>query len=124
MEKARAARTNVAQAIRLKDDEGCLGCSSSRADYWVQKKAQMYQERVSVAFTQLQHWNLVADPGTHSYKEIIPSVLYGWEIDMACLPPFQHTILRKCVTPFECNIAEDILPLALEMKLGRVAAYR
>ena len=124
MEKARAARTNVAQAIRLKDDEGWPGCSLSRAAYCIQKKAQMNQERVSIAFTRLHHWNLVADPGTHSYKEIMPAVLYGWEIDMACLPPFQHIIPGKCVTPFECNLAEDIHPLALDMKLERVAAYR
>ena len=84
----------------------------------------MYQERVSIAFTQLQHWNLVADPGTHSYKEVMPAVLYGWEIDMACLPPFQHIIPDTFVTPSERNLADDILPLALEMKLERVAAYR
>ena len=75
MEKARAARTNVQEAIRLKDDEQSLGCSSSRADFSIQKKVQMYQERASVAFIQLDHWNLVADPGTHTYKEIMPAVL-------------------------------------------------
>ena len=33
MEKALAARANVEQAIRLKDDEASLGCSSSQAEF-------------------------------------------------------------------------------------------
>ena len=40
-------------------------------------------ERMSVLFAQLDHWDVVADPGTHSYKEVMPAAVYGWPMDMA-----------------------------------------
>ena len=68
------------QALRLKDDEPTLDCSDSRAEKWMQKRDLMYTERVHAAkFPQVQHWNLFADPGIHSYKDIMPSVAYSWE---------------------------------------------
>ena len=125
MAKAREKRTNLEQAIRLKDDEATLGCSDSRAESWMQKKSLMYQERVhAFKFPQVQHWNLIADPGTHSYKEIMPSVAYSWELNMACLPPYQHLLPGKLVTSNDCVLAEDMVPLAAERKLERVATYR
>ena len=78
MEKAMQARTNVEQALRHKDDEDSLGCSASNAEMWGQKKIKMYGGRTSSVFTNRYHWNLVADPGTHAYKEVMPAVLYGW----------------------------------------------
>ena len=37
MAKAREKRTNLEQAIRLKDDEPTLGCGQSRGEMWMQK---------------------------------------------------------------------------------------
>ena len=85
----------------------------------------MYAERVRASkFPQASHWNLVADPGTHSYKDIVPPVAYSWEINVACYPPYQHLIPGKLVTSFDCELAEDMVPLAEERKLERVATYR
>ena len=125
MEKAHHARANVAQAIRLKDDDASLGCSSSRAEVWAQKKNQMYCERTTAVFTHTYHWNLVADPGTHTYKEVMPAVLYNWEEDMGCYTQFQYLLQGKGgVTAADCQMEDDIETLAQEMKLERVASYR
>ena len=124
MAKARASGADLVQALRLKDDAPDLGCSSSRAEAWMQKKQLMYDARVHLAFPHMRHWNLVADPGTHSYKDIMPSVLYGWQVNMACFPPFQHLLPGKAVTIYDAELEEDLAPLAAERKLERVATYR
>ena len=95
MDKAHHARAIIEQAVRLKDDDASLGCSSSRAEVWAQKKNQMYCERTTAVFTHTYHWNLVADPGTHTYKEVMPAVLYSWEVDMGCFPQFQYVLPSK-----------------------------
>jgi len=124
MERAQIARTNVEQAIRLRTDDADLGCSTTVADVWAQKMMQMYMERTSYVFTQLVHWNLASDPGSHSYKDVMPSVLYSCELNIACLPQFQHLLPFKTVTKSDCQLDEEIVPYAEEMKLERVAAYR
>ena len=50
---------------------------------------------MAALFTQLDHWNLVADPGTHSYREVMPAALYGWDLDMVGFCPFQRLIPAK-----------------------------
>ena len=73
----------------------------------------------------MHHWNLVADPGTHAYKDVMPAVLYGWEIQEACYPPFQYLLPGKGgVTIFDCELEDDMVQMSLEMKLERVATYR
>ena len=54
----------------------------------------------------------------------MPSVLYGWECDMGCYPQFQHLIPGRAVTPYDCDLEDDLVPLAANMKLERVATYR
>ena len=126
MEKALQSRANVEQSLRLKDDEDNLGCADKNGQTWGQKKIVMYGERASAVFTCIYHWNLVADPGTHAYKEVMPAVLYGWEIDEACYPSFQYVLPGKGgVTIFDCELETDaMVQMSLEMKLERVATYR
>ena len=56
----------------------------------------------------------------------MPAVLYGWEIDEACLPPFQWVLPSKGgVTEFDANLDDDMIEiLAQKPKLERVATYR
>ncbi len=123
MEKAQVARVSMAQAIALGSDDARLGCCTSTAYTWTQKLNQLYMHRCSV-FTQANHWCMVADPGTHAYKDLMVSALYSWELDAACFPQFQHLIPGKVITARDCNADEDILSLSFELKLERVAAYR
>ena len=55
----------------------------------------MYFERMSALFAQLDHWNVVADPGTHSYKEVMPAAVYGWNLDRVGFCPFQRLLPAK-----------------------------
>ena len=95
MEKARAARTNLVQAIRLKNDESSLGCSSSRAEAWMTKKDLMYNQGLEIVLPLETHWNMVAGPGTHSYTDVMPSVVHTWQMDMGAFKlqykKFSHT---------------------------------
>ncbi len=38
----------------------------------------------------VHHYNLVSDPGTHSYKEVLVSLLWTWEISLGMHTPWQH----------------------------------
>ena len=44
--------------------------------------------------------------------------------DTACFPPFQDIVPGKYVTELDCNMTEDVVPLAVQVKLERVATYR
>ena len=85
----------------------------------------MYNQRNSSVFTTVYHWNWVADPGSHTYKEVMPAVLYSWELEEACFPAFQYLLPGKGgVTIFDCELDDDLVQIALKMKLERVATYR
>ncbi len=124
MEAARLARVNGRQALRLRGDQPDLGCAECVADSWLAQKAKFYNSRISACFAQLMHCNMVADPGTHAYKEVMPLVLYGWEVDMACLPDFQWVIPGKSQVTRHDQLDEEVRPFAEEMKLERLATYR
>ena len=85
----------------------------------------MYVERVSALFTQLDHWNLVADPGTHSYREVMPAALYGRNMDMAGFCPFQRLLPANAGdTLGDTELHPTIVPHVKTMTLTRVSAFR
>ena len=61
------------------------------------------------------HLTLVADPGSHPYKEYLVSVAFSWENNYGCYPPWQHLLPPKILLPTEA---------ANEEKLDKVATYR
>ena len=63
-----------------------------QADRWIEARNVTYFERRTALFTQLDHWSLVADPGTHSYREVMPAALYGRNMDMVGFFPFQRLL--------------------------------
>ena len=124
MERAEQKRTDLGGFLRGGDDREDLGCTDGRAYFDEEKLGSMYMWRARTVLAEALHWNLVADPGTHSYKEVMPAVAYSWELDQAAYPSWQHILPGKWVTSGDCAMAEDIVPVADEMKLERVAAYR
>ena len=125
MEKARDARATMAQAIKLRSDQPDLGCGSGLSTAWAIKRERMYEERAAtIVCDGLMHWNMAADPGSHSYKEVMPSVLFAWEKNEACHASLQLLLPGKAVLPRDCNLADDMIDLANDAKLERVAAYR
>ena len=126
MEKARSSRANLGQAIQLGGDQENLGCHQSVGPLWMNKYLQIYYERCQLGFDarDIYHWNLVADPGHHSYRECLVSLLYSWETHAGCYPPWQYLLPGRHVTPLDCNLDESIEASAARMKCERVAAYR
>ena len=86
----------------------------------------MYYKRCSLGFrpSEVNHWNLVADPGHHNYKECLVSLVYSWEQDNGCYPPWQWLKPGKHLTPLDANMDDSIAVHAAGKKLDRVAAYR
>ena len=70
------------------------------------------------------HLTLVADAGSHSYKECLVSVAYSWENNYGCYPPWQHLHPSTFLQPTEANMDAAIEQLAANRKLERVATYR
>ena len=123
--KACVSRTNLRQALRLRDDAAELGCHDRQADRWIEARTVMYFERMSTMFTQLDHWDLVADPGTHSYKEVMPAAVYGWNMNMDGWCPWQHLLAAKTRILFgDTEVDPTIVPHVQKMTLTRVATFR
>ena len=125
MEKARVSRTNLREALRSRDDAAELGCHDRQADRWIEARTVMHVERMSALFAQLDHWNVVADPGTHSYKEVMPAALYGWNLDMVGFCPFQRLLIAKAgVLLGDTEVDPTIVSHVQKMTLTRVATFR
>ena len=125
IEKARVSRTNLRQALRLRDDAAELGCHDRQADRWIEARTVMHFERMSALFAQLDHWNVVADPGTHSYKEVMPAALYGWNLDMVGCGSCQLLLLAEAVVLLgDTEVDPTIVPHVEKMTLTRVASFR
>ena len=113
------------QALRLRDDAAELGCADRQADRWIEARNVMHFGRMAALFTQLDHWNMVADPGTHSYKEVMPAALYGWNLDMAGFCPFQRLLPAKAVVLLgDTEVDPTMVPHVEKMTLTREASFR
>ena len=80
---------------------------------------------MSALFAQLGHWNVVAGPGTHSYKEVMPAALYRWNLNMVGFCPFQRLLPAKAgVLLGDTDGDPTIVPHVEKMALTRVASFR
>ena len=73
---------------------------------------------------QFRHLNLVADPGSHSYKECLVSVAYNWQRNMGCYPLWQWVIPSRHLLDSEVAMETHIERQASEGRLERVGTYR
>ena len=108
------------------DSQGLPDCSPLQGGPWLNRWLQISRAGFQAAF-QPHLWNhltLVADPGTHSYKDCLVSVAFSWENNYGCYPPWQHLLPSKFLLPGEANMYADIEQLAADGKLERVATYR
>ena len=67
---------------------------------------------------------MVSDPGMHSYKECLATVLWCWEVGQGMHMPWQHLPPSKTLMPADADMDERTLGYAAQNKLQRVAAYR
>ena len=57
------------------------------------------------------HYTIVADPGTHSYKDRMFSLAYSWELKGGGFLPFQELTSGKKILPSEAALHDDIMAL-------------
>ena len=125
MEKAKDSRANYRQALSLRSDDPSLGGNEQEGDRWASTRNFMYHERVTQLFRQIMHYCIAADPGTHSYKEIMPGILYSWELDMASFLPWQRVVAAQGGLLYgDTEIDEDVMPYFEERKLDKIATFR
>ena len=72
----------------------------------------------------VHHYNMVSDPGHHSYKEVLASLLWCWETGQGMHMPWQHLLPGKVLTPYDVPMDEELSSFAARRKLERVASYR
>ena len=103
-----------------------MGCHEQAADLWRLKDQQMYWRNVAIALSgpSVRHFCLYSDPGKHSYKECLVSVLWCWENMQAMHCPWQHLVEGKVITPLEAHMDDQMVGFAARQKLERVASYR
>jgi hypothetical protein len=89
LEKARHTGSSLQTAIALKSDETVAGCHPSQCMPWIRKLQRLYADRAHLGFKNVNHYNIVADAGTHSCHETFVSLAYSWENDLAAAPYLQ-----------------------------------
>jgi hypothetical protein len=112
--------------LELNDDREDLGCSSSEDVIWMRKMLKMYYVRSSLPFTvgSINHYCFVADPGSHSYKDCLVSVVWSREAQLGVYPAWQVLTPGKVALEGEANMDSTLLSFWKKHKLERVAAYR
>ena len=126
IEKAAKAHANLEQALALNDDEDAFGCHTSQGSVWLNKLLQMYYAKSMLLWRveDVHHYNFVADPGHHSYRECLVSLAYSWEMNGGTFPPWQHLLPGTRMTLDDAAMDSRIKQLAAEHKLQRVASFR
>lgn len=72
----------------------------------------------------MKHFNVVADPATHSKKETYVSVVYSWEQEIAAFGDVQLLHPGNVVLPDEQDLPDRLAVLAAQRRLERVATFR
>ena len=84
----------------------------------------MYRERRKLAFDGVRHWAIVADPATHSKKDVLAALCYSWETGIAAHGDLQYLPETKLILPSEVDMPEHIAELLAANRLERVSAFR
>lgn len=82
------------------------------------------EERRQICMAAVKHFNMIADPATHSKKEVMVSVIWSWEQNLAVLGDVQLMCPGNRIAPNEANFVDSVAILAHETKLERVATFR
>ena len=72
----------------------------------------------------INHYCIVADPGSHSYKDCLVSLVWSWEKQLGAYPPWQELVPGKVLLKGEVDPRSELELLRLHKKLTRVASYR
>ena len=106
-------------AIQERADDESLGCSSSQSWRWKDKMMEMYFDNCKHLLRGCFHFNFVADPGHHSYKECLVSLMYCHEVNSGCFPPWQELKAGQRMHEGEVDMLDNIAQLEADNQLER-----
>ena len=66
----------------------------------------------------------MADPATHSKKDVLAALCYSWETGIAAHGDLQYLPETKLILPSEVDMPEHIAELLAANRLERVSAFR
>jgi hypothetical protein len=100
MEEAQSSSASVAQVLRIRRRDSHAGSCVTAGLSWVGKRMCMYASRRNMCFGPgVHHINVIADPATHSKKEVMVSVLWSWEEQVAGHGDPQWISATKTILP-------------------------
>ena len=78
IEKVRRVHISLRQALLLGSTQEELGCNQFLDSVWIHKLLAMYYNRSAMPFVAggVNHYCVVADPGTHAYKDCLVSMVW------------------------------------------------
>ena len=126
IEKVRRVHTSLRQALLLGSTQEELGCNQFADSVWIHKLLAMYYNRSAMPFVAggVNHYCVVADPGTHAYKDCLVSMVWSWELQLGVYPAWQILKPGKEVLEGEANMDGAMERFRQKSKLERVSAYR
>ena len=99
------------------------GASDTSAYRWANRIGQIYRQRCATCFGLQRQLNMVADGSTHSCKDILVSVAWQPNLEVACFCQIQQVTVGV-LDPSEINL-QDVLEQVIRVKkLERLSAYR
>ena len=72
----------------------------------------------------INHYCVVADPGSHNYTDCLVSLVWSWEAELGVYPPWQVLKPGRTVLAGEATLDSEMELLRSTRKLERVSAYR
>ena len=123
IEKARKTGVNVESVTEILEENDELGCHSTNGLNWLSLCVSLYYLNQQALWRAVRCLCLVADPGCHSYKDVLATVAYSFELDAGCMPPWQELVGGKIVFSHETELLNDLVELINAKKAERVAAF-
>ena len=123
--QARDSGVGLEGVIKIRHTDTHVGCNESMAQWWLSKALALYKERRSLCFdVGVHHFNVVADPASHSKKDMYVSVIWSWEQGLAVFGDVQWMLPGREILPTEQSLPDGLAYQAAMRRLARVATFR
>ena len=108
MENALATAQSLSNVLNVRRADEHAGSHPRSAFHLLGKKQAMYRERRKMAFDGVKTWSIVADPATHSKREVLGTLIYSWEIGIATHGDLQYLPMSKRLLSSEIDSQEHL----------------
>ena len=124
IEEARSDGVSLQQLLQVRRRDDHVGCHACMAYPWLAKLQNMYSDNQSRCFTNVNHFNLVADGAVHSKSDTFVSLFWCHEINMGAYGTIQRAHGGRFIFPDELEMDDEVQRLVAQRKHERAAAFR